>query len=890
MIGCAMTTEESPLIEVRETRFVSPIDELGADDVAVAGGKGAALGALIRAELPVPEGFVVLTDAYRAFVDDNGLQTEIHRLAPEAPTDDLDQLADRARAIQELFDSGTVREDITAAISEAYEAMQGGPAAVRSSATLEDLPEASFAGQHDSYLNVRGVVAVCAAVKRCWGSLWNPEALAYRLRQEVNAGDPAMAVVVQRMIPADCAGVLFTANPLDHRRDRMLVNGSWGLGEAIVAGQVTPDQWVVDWETGAILEAEIGDKQVMTVYEGTGTATRDTPTHLRQATTLDPGEVVELVDLGRAVQNYFGEPQDIEWARAEGRFHLVQSRPITSLFPLPKPETDPEEGLRVYVSLNVTAQQMLEPLTPMGLAYWRALMAGFAFAATGDPDHDVRWFKVAAGRMFLDLTEVLRNPKRWPQLAAVNDKDPITGEALRSFLEREGDAIAHKGPGFRMPLRLVPLLVRLALEALWAALAPESARRRLLRKTDAAIRALDAEAEDLTGLTERVRFIEETLGRRGSIVWLIPVVVMYPGLEAEEAAVTCLERWLGDASAFAPVRRALPHNPTTEMGLDLWRLARRLEADGAEPTVSHPGVQEFLDRYGHRAVWEIDPGVPRWSEDPTYVLEVLRSYMGQLGDVDRERKFWAHQRAAEEAATELAERVRREKGPLHAWLLRRLIGLYRKLGGLREQPKFDGARIIALCRQVLQEAGRELVVRGHLDDPEDVFFLTLADLRVLSSDSSPGMDLAEDLRPLADQRQTDYRREMHRREIPRLMTNTGECIFGVPTADTENVLTGVPVSPGVHKGTARIIENPTRARLEAGQVLICRGTDPAWTPLFLTAGALVMETGGPVSHGSVVAREYGLPAVAGVPSATARVQEGMMVRVDGHTGQVTLLE
>jgi len=879
------------LREVRELRLVSPIDELDIDDVALAGGKGAALGAMVRVELPVPEGFVVLTSAYRAFVDDNGLQTEIDRLTREAPTDNLGDLEERARAIQVLFEAAAIRAEISGAISEAYEAMRGGPAAVRSSATAEDLPEASFAGQHDSYLNVTGAAAVCAAVRRCWGSLWNPEALAYRLRQGVNAADPAMAVVVQRMIAADCAGVLFTANPVNHRRDRMVLNGSWGLGEAVVAGQVTPDQWVVDWKTGAILEAEIVEKEVMTVREKAGTATRDTPAHLRQAPTLDAGEIAELADLGRAAQTRFGQPQDIEWARAGGRFSLVQSRPITSLFPLPKPETDPEEGLRVYFCLNVTAQQMLEPLTPMGLAYWRALMAGFAFAATGDPDHDVPWFKVAAGRMFLDLTEVLRNPKRWPQLAGVSDKDPITGEALLSLLERERDAIAHQGPGFRMPLRLVPLLVRLALEALWAAVAPESARRRLLRRTDAAIEAMEAEAKDLTHLTERVRFIEKTLGQRGSIVWSVPVVVMYPGLAAEEAAMTCLERWLGDASGFAPVRRALPHNSTTEMGLDLWRLARRLEAEGAEPAPSHPGVQEFLDRYGHRAVWEIDPGVPRWSEDPTYVLEMLRSYMDQRGEVDREREFSAHQRVAEEAAEELAEGVRRKKGPLHAWLLRRLIRLYRALAGLREQPKFDGARMIALGRQVLRKAGRELVARGHLDDPADVFFLTLADLRAVSSDATPGMDLAEDVRRLVDQRRREYRREMDRRAIPRLMTNTGECIFGVPTDnDAEGVLTGVPVSPGIHEGAARVIHDPTRARLKSGQVLVCRGADPAWTPLFLTAGALVMETGGPVSHGSVVAREYGLPAVAGVPNATGRVQDGMTLRVDGHTGQVTLLE
>jgi rifampicin phosphotransferase len=493
--------------------------------------------------------------------------------------------------------------------------------------------------------------------------------------------------------------------------------------------------------------------------------------------------------------------------------------------------------------------------------------------------------------MFFDVTELLRNPKRWEGFGtAIADKDPVTTEALRLFLAREGDQIAHRGPGIRIPLRLVPVATRLALRYLAAAIAPERARRRLQRETDAAIGALEADAAGVTGVADRVRFIEEEIGRRGAMAWLVPVAVMSPGLAAESAIRERLARWLGDASGLASIQRALPHNPTTEMGLALWRLAGRLRAEGIEASSEHAGVRDFLARFGHRAVWEIDPGVPRWSEEPEYVLEMLRGYGEQYGGVDQERQFRDHEAEAERVADELVSRVRRDKGRLRAWQLRRLINLYRQTGGMREQPKFDGARIIALTRRVLRAAGEELVRRGRLDDADDVFFLTLDQLRSADEADAAPQARGTDLRDAAARAQSEYLRERERRAIPRWITSAGECIFGVPSEAGEGVLGGFAVSPGVHEGTVRVVLHPSGARLEAGDVLVCRGTDPCWTPLFLRAGALVMETGGAVSHGSVVAREYGLPAVAGVANATQLLADGMRVRVDGETGQVTVLE
>ncbi len=869
------------------TPFVACLDELKRDDLARAGGKGTSLGAMVAAGLPVPEGFAVLTRAYREFVAHNGFAEPVRALVEDVPADDPQALAEAAQALKHRFIAGEIPARVVGAIAEAYTGIGGGLVVVRSSATAEDLPGASFAGQHDSFLNVEGSEDVADAVRCCWASLWNPRAVSYRKRVGLDTTDIGIAVVVQRMIDAERSGVLFTANPLDHRRDRMLLSASFGLGEAVVGGEVNPDQWVVDAESGRILETRIADKQRITVQEKAGTATREMPGHLRKAPTLNDDEVAKLAALGKAAASFFGAPQDIEWAWADGKPYLVQSRPITTLFPLPEPLPDPAEGLRLYVCLSVHAQQMVEPLTPMGLEWWRALMAGFAYAATRDPHADVSWYKVGAGRMFIDATELLRKPKRWRRLGdALSEKDPITAEALLAFGRHEGDTIISKGRGFRIPLRMVPLVLRLGYRALLAALAPARQRRRILRETDAAIRALNDEASRISRVSERVRFIEEVLARRGAIIWIIPVAVMTPGLAAEDALKTCLERWFGHAKDLRPIQRALPYNPTTEMGLELWRLARRLKAEGVEPSPGHPDVAEFLARHGHRAVWEIDPGLPRWSEDPGYVLEVLRGYMGQAYNVDQEEQFQAHQTEAHVAAEALVARVRSQKGRLHAWITRRLIRLYREMGGLREQPKFDGARMIALARQVLHAAGRELVEQGRLDDAEDVFFLTLAELCKADAMGDPVIDL----RARAAKARREYRQELERRAVPRLMTSTGECVFGVAAEEAEGVLTGVPVSPGVYEGRARIIFDPTSARLERGEVMVCQGTDPAWTPLFLSAGALVMETGGAVSHGSVVAREYGLPAVAGVHAATERLQDGARVRVNGETGEVTMLD
>jgi len=869
---------------IRPTDLTANLDTIGSAHLALAGGKGASLGAMLGAGLPVPEGFAVLTQAYRDFVDHNGFSEPVRHLVEDVPAEDPAALAQAAQALKDRFLSGVIPPHVAAVIASAYAEIGAGLVVVRSSATAEDLPGASFAGQHDSFLNVEGPQDVADAVRGCWASLWNPRAVSYRKRVGLDTTEIGIAVVVQRMIDADRSGVLFTANPLDHRRDRMLLSASFGLGEAVVSGDVSPDNWVLD-ASGKVLDHHLSDKQVITVREGKGTVNQPMPEDKRRAVSLSDTEVAELARLGATAQTWFDSPQDLEWAIEGGRIYLVQSRPITSLFPLPEPLPAPEDGLRLYLCFNVHAQQMLEPFTPAGIDWWRAIVGGFAHAATGRPERELPWLKEGAGRLFADITELLRKPGRWPQLAeAASDKDPITGQALLAFRDREGARIIGRKGGIGFWWRLGPLFARLGWRGLMASLNPERARLRVLAETDAAIRRIETEAQGLRTMRARVDFIRDVLGRRGAIIWIIPVAVMNPGLMAEGALRRKARDWLGDEGLITPVQRALPHNITTEMGLTLWRLARQFRAEGAPPRADHPGVTAFLDRFGHRALWEIDPGIARWSEDPAYVLELIRSYMDAPEEADQEAQFLRQKAEAEAAAADLVARVQADKGGLRARIFAWQMRCYRELAGLREQPKFEGARMIALARRIWLEAGAELVAKAALDVAEDVLFLRLDDLLEWEAGH------AGDLRVKAAHARAEYEREKTRRAVPRWMTSDGEAIFGVQAEEADGVLTGLPVSAGTYEGRVRVILHPAGATLERGEVLVCRGTDPGWTPLFLHAGALVMETGGAVSHGSIVAREYGLPAVAGVADATTRLTDGQRVRVDGQNGQVVLLD
>ncbi|MBI2941944.1 MAG: phosphoenolpyruvate synthase [Chloroflexi bacterium] len=878
--------------------------------LAIAGGKAANLGELVRAGLPVPPGLCVTTAAYTLVAEHAGLGPTLAALAP-TPPDDITRLAELAAEARAALLAAPVPAAVAEEIAGGYQALgvaQGAPVAVavRSSATAEDLPEASFAGQQDTYLNVVGAEAVLDAVRRCWASLWTDRVVSYRARNGIDHGTVRLAVVIQCMVDAAVAGVLFTANPLTGRRRQAVIDASPGLGEAIVSGAVNPDHFVVDPATGTIVERRLGDKQVIVqAVAGGGTRRVEVDERSGQACLTD-AQVRALAALGARVEAHYGAPQDLEWAiDAAGQLWLLQARPITTLFPLPASAPASDDDLRVYFSINVI-QGVFRPFTPMGIQTFRLIGSGLA-TGIGLPPRDPLVgpgvIAEAAQRLFLDLTPVLRSPigRRLLGRAAQN-METRTATILTQFV---ADPRLAPSPtrrwGVARTLLMVLARTHLPLRIARALLRPSAARERATRIAQAVLSL--GEVPPDAGAAARLAAVER-LFRRGMPRLGLALLPLAIGGLGSYALAGRLLRGLATADERQTVLRGLPHNPTTEMDLALWVLAQRVREDeaaaraldetsptqlaadyhhGVLPPALQQGLATFLRTYGHRGVAEIDLGLPRWAEDPTHILGALANYL----QLDRpalapDAQFRRGAEEAEAMVTELARRAD-AKGWLRGQLVRFCLRRVRALAGLREAPKFYFVALMARARALLWPVGEELARAGRLDSAADIFFVTLPEARAAVAGA--------DLRPLVHERRAGYQCELNRRHVPRVLLSDGT----EPAADgpvsapavADAALRGAPASAGVVTARARVILDPVGARLEPGEILVAPSTDPGWTPLFLTAGGLVMEMGGAMSHGAVVARECGIPAVVGVPNATERITTGQWITVDGSSGRVS---
>jgi len=713
-----------------------------------------------------------------------------------------------------------------------------------------------------------GEEALLEAVRRCWASLWNERAVVYRHANGIEGAGVLLAVVVQRMVDAAAAGVLFTADPVTGRRRRATIDAVAGLGEKLVSGAVDPEHYAVDTPTGRVVERSPVEAPVLS----------------------DP-ELQALASTGDRVESHFGTPQDIEFALDRGRrLWLVQSRAITTLYPLPVDAPGPDQDLRVYFSGNVF-QGYFEPITPMGIQFFRLIgTAAWRRFGAGGPGT----LAEAAMRIHLDVTPVLRDPVGRGALVAMmavgesrssvvfahlasDPRLPPTGHSRLRSLRRIAGGLMHAG---------VPLAALRMLRS------PESTRERYVRELEKIAHVeLPADADAACRLDAFERLVLTVLPQ------MIPRLLgtIAPAMLSLAAAGRILrDRARGDE--LQTVTRGAQHNPTTEMDLALWSLCVQVRADrdsrtallerapadlaaayraAALPPELQDGLSTFLGRYGFRSIGEIDIGVERWSEDPAHILGALANYV-RLGDdaLAPDRQFARAEREAAEMVGALLERVH---GPRRL-VLRFVLGRARALIGSREAPKFHLMRLLATpARELLKPAGAELAARGRLDRPDDIFFLTLPEARRAVA--------GEDLREVVASRRRVFERERGRRHIPRVLLSDGTDAEAALVSATDG-LRGSPASPGVVTGTARVIRSPQGARLEPGEILVAPSTDPGWTPLFLTAGALVMEMGGMMSHGAVVAREYGIPAVVGLAGATERIVTGQRVTVDGSAGTV----
>jgi pyruvate,water dikinase len=880
--------------------MVLRLADIEASMIDAVGGKAVNLGAMTAAGLPVPTGFCVMTHAYRNAVADR-LDQLIDQLAEPSKPDSLARLADQVRS---RVLAAPVSDELRQTIVGHYRALgEDAPVAVRSSATAEDLAYASFAGQQDSYLNVVGDEAVVDAVRRCWASLWTDRAVSYRNTNGIDHRTVSLAVVVEKMIDAVAAGVMFTANPLTGTRHQTVIDASAGLGEAVVSGAVNPDHFVVDSTRRTIVQRKLGDKRVVVLSRPGG----GTDVHHRDERSAEPcltdGQVLELVDLGRRVTEHYGSPQDTEWALDDtGQFWLTQARPITTLYPVPGGDMDKP---RLFLCMTL-AQGLTRPITPMGLAAFR-LIGSSAAAAFGRPPANRQLgpppLAIAGQRAFLDISPVLGSRLgRRIIIGAFGAMEARSSGVLKSLANDPRFPIISRVPWRAIPpvARLfvvrakVPL--RLAASLISPAIAP-----RMIARTERRVRIATSLPDDAT-MSQRLDHVEMQLGND---LFLIMPTVFSPAA-AGLLILRLARNALGDLAQpgdLQTVLRGLPNNVTTEMDLELWRLTERIrdDADSARaflegttesltaryrnrtlPPVTQQGLTAFLRRYGHRAVAEIDLGMPRWSDDPSHLIGAISNYLRlQDPDLAPAAQFEKGEAAASAMTAELIRRAQQHSRS-KARFVRFALGRARQLVGLRESPKNLLVLTLGVLRAQLAKVGEALAEQGRIHAPGDVFFLDIAEARRALA--------GEAMHDLVAERREAYQVELRRRHIPRLLLSDGTELEALAALaqSPDGAMSGSPASPGMVTGPARVVLDPVGAHLEPGEILVAPSTDPGWTPLFLTAGGLVMEMGGSNSHGAVVAREYGIPAVVGVPEATNLIETGQLVTVDGAAGVVSL--
>ncbi|MCS7459649.1 phosphoenolpyruvate synthase [Paenibacillus doosanensis] len=863
------------------------------------GGKGANLGEMTQAGFPVPPGFCVTTEAYRAFIERSGAMEGYFRRLEGVGADQLEAIAELGGDIRGYLQTVAIPEEVSERVVECWSRLGEVQAyAVRSSATAEDLPTASFAGQQDTYLNVCGKEQLLQAIRRCWASLFTDRAISYRAKNGFDHRSVLLSVVVQQMVFPEVSGIMFTADPVSGHRGTVSIDASFGLGEALVSGLVSADLYQV--RSGGILTKKIARKK-LAIYAlpGGGTQTQELPEAMQERQALSDERIEELAGLGERIKRHYGADQDIEWCWADGRLYIVQSRPITSLYPLP--DIDIAEGESPHVLLSFGHQQMMtDAMKPLAIDVLRTMLP-FGKPALREPS---RLAYSAGGRIFLDMTPLfsLRSARRLlPKLLTAIDEQMASG--IAEYI-RQDDFVRGLPKQKGLPLTVLrfmrPIAFRLARNLIAAR--PEQAAAELNDWMETFIRESEQRLAGTRGEPRIVGLQERT----GAVLRkLFTEVMAYPmaGIVSSRLIARLAERWLGETDMMPILNKSLPGNVTSELGLmigDLADAARRSpevtrllqDGDAGRLGLAKDGGEfvalwdRFMELYGMRCPGEIDITRPRWRDDAGTLLPSIVSHMRTMEPGEHRERFAQGAREAERAAEELTARVRALPfGRLKAKLMSRLLRVYRHTMGLREHPKYTMIRWFGMMRGALLEDAQELVRAGTLDAAEDAFYLTLEELRQ-AVQGQPDERLAE----IIAERKREYER-FRGLTPPRAMTSDGEMLTGRRKRQDapEGALLGTPVSAGVVEGIARVVLQPSEARLNKGEIMIAPFTDPGWTPLFHSAIGLVMEVGGLMTHGAVVAREYGLPAVVGIDGATRRIRDGDYIRVDGTRGYVLIL-
>ncbi|SEN30810.1 phosphoenolpyruvate synthase [Lihuaxuella thermophila] len=868
--------------------YVVSFQEIDKTQLLLVGGKGLNLGELSKIHgIQVPEGFCVTTKAYQKALGQNeAFHALLDQLKP-LKVEDQDQIGGISGKIRKIIMEAEIPSDVVKAVAHYLSRFGDEHAyAVRSSATAEDLPHASFAGQQDTYLNIIGKEAILQHIRKCWASLFTDRAVIYRIQNGLDHSQVYLSVIIQRMVFPQASGILFTADPITSNRKLLSIDAGFGLGEAVVSGLVSADCYKVQ-------EEKIVDKMIATkklaIYgrkEG-GTETQQIDPDQQKTQTLTDQQILQLARIGRQIEAYFGCPQDIEWCLVDDTFYIVQSRPITTLYPIPEAN---DQKYHVYVSVG-HQQMMTDPIKPLGLSFF--------LLTTRAP------MRKAGGRLFVDVTQNLASPdSRRMLLDAMGQHDPLMKDALMAIIERDEFIKSlpndKKEPspdksnkemssaGFQGQIENDPTIVS-----------------DLIKRSQTSIEELKHNIQTKSGpdlfdfILKDIQQLKKILSDPQSMG------VITAAIDASLWLNEKMNKWLGEKNVADTLSLSVPNNITSEMGLALLDVAdvirpypevihylqhvkddhfldELVKFDGGRET--RDAIIAYLNKYGMRCTGEIDITNTRWSEKPSTLIPMILSNIKNFEPGAGKRKFEQGRQKALNKEQELLDRLKQlPDGERKAEETKRMISLLRNFIGYREYPKYAMMNRYFIYKQALTEEAEQLVQANVIREKEEIYYLTFEELRELVSTNKLDYQIIS-------KRKDEYKR-YEKLTPPRVITSDGEIIQGKYKRENlpAEAIVGLPVSSGVIEGRARVILKMEDADLEDGDILVTTFTDPSWTPLFVSIKGLVTEVGGLMTHGAVIAREYGLPAVVGVENATKLIKDGQRIRVNGTDGYIEIL-
>jgi rifampicin phosphotransferase len=879
--------------------YILFFDETDKKDLPLVGGKGANLGEMTKAGFQVPYGFCVTTESYKEFIEYNNLSGFISKVINDANLDNITQIGE---TIRQKIGQSEMSEQVQLEIVKAINRTGADTCyAVRSSATAEDLAFASFAGQQDTYLNIKGENSLLDSVKDCWASLFTDRAILYRIQNKIEHEKVHMSVVIQKMVLPEVSGIMFTADPISGHRGIISIDAGYGLGEALVSGLVSPDIYKFRKSSSQIESKIIAEKKLAIMpIEGGGTKKIEITGDKSTSQVMTDDQIKSLAELGMKIEKHYGCPQDIEWCMESSKLYMVQSRAITSLFPLPSPIPQ-DDALHAYVSFN-HFQVMTDPISPLGIDMLRTIMS---FDEGARSTEEYKFLKSAAGRIYIDASVLLQYKKLGRGFAAfAKNADALISGALFELIDRPdfyANIKKNKGTGKAFRKFMLPVVIN-------------AIKNTIYRKPEGTIEFVNSHiekrikkaAEAINNSQHGIEKLEAIYGAasfRNDFKVLLPRLA--PGIISFKALEALEKKLLGTRTHLDTLVKGLEGNITTEMGLlvgDLADLVRksaelvkefekvdyRTLSDRINKLNGHDEFKKkynaFMDIYDMRAAGEIDMAKDRWIENPEPLAKAIMSIANTSEDGIHRKEYQSTIERAKQAAEEFVNEVAAKHGKLKSKIVRRLIRVLRNYLAIREHPKYLIMKLILIFKKAFLEEARILVQKGRLEEEKDIFYLSFWELyEALQNDKS--------LKALVQLRKEEYQ-HFRKLSAPRVLTSEGEEIKAGYKRDNlpEGALAGMPVSSGVIEGIARVITDPSKATINKGEILVAPFTDPGWTPLFINAAGLVMEIGGLLTHGTVVAREYGIPAVVGITDATKKIKTGQKIRVDGDAGFVMIVE